>query len=296
MRIVSLSPAATEILFALEIGDDILGATHACDYPAQALEIPRVTVSGDSTTPSNRQRSGTVTSRQAARRPLNYDLLAEIKPDLVVTDAISLVHDLSPEEVQAAAAELETQPLVIVLDPRTIGEVISDVRTLAQATDRKDAAVDLVRECSDRIDRVRLKTRRTNRPRVVALESLEPPRVAGRWLPQMIDYAGGEDVLGFAGEESTEFNWDVLVQSEPDIVLVMPGRLDAEIAYREAEMHHRQLSGVGAGEIVALDAGSYFSRPGPRLVDGLEILAHIIHPELVPEHPDHAGAALTVKL
>jgi iron complex transport system substrate-binding protein len=295
MRIVSLSPAATEILFALEIGDDILGATHACDYPPPALEIPRVTVYGDNTTVADRRRTGTTINRPASRRPLNYSLLAEIKPDLVVTDAVSLVHDLSPEEVQAAAAELDTQPLVLVLDPRTLGEVISDVRTLAQATDRKDEAVDLVREYSDRIDRVRLKVRRANRPRVLALESLEPPRVAGYWLPQMIDYAGGEDVLGFPGEASEEFSWDVLAQTEPDIVLVMPGQLDAEIAYREAEMHHPQLSGLGAGEIVALEAG-YFSRPGPRLIDGLEILANIIHPDLVPEHPDHAGMALTVEL
>lgn len=295
MRIVSLSPAATEILFALEVGDDILGATHACDYPAPALEIPRVTVYDANTTVADRRLTGTTISRPASRRPLNYSLLAEIKPDLVVTDAASLVHDLSPEEVQAAAAELETQPLVLVLDPRTLGEVISDVRTLAQATDRKDEAVDLVRECSDRIDRVRLKVRRANRPRVLALESLEPPRVAGYWLPQMIDYAGGEDVLGFAGEASEEFSWDVLAQTEPDIVLVMPGRLEAEIAYREAEMHHEQLASLGAGEIVALEA-DYFSRPGPRLIDGLEILANIIHPDLVPEHPDHAGMALTVEL
>ncbi|MGH2871869.1 MAG: cobalamin-binding protein, partial [Solirubrobacteraceae bacterium] len=146
-----------------------------------------------------------------------------------------------------------------------------------------------------RIDRVRVAARGVGRPRVAALEWLDPPFCGGHWVPQMIEYAGGEDVLGLPGESSEECSWAQLAAGMPDIVVVMPCGYDAEIAHREAEMHHEQLAALGAGEVVAVDAGAYFSRPGPRIVDGLELLAHIIHPELVPEPPSGARA-LTVEL
>jgi iron complex transport system substrate-binding protein len=183
---------------------------------------------------------------------------------------------------------------VISLDPHTVGEVLGDARTLAQATDRKDAAVELVRDAAARIDRVRVATRKARRrPRVAALEWLDPPFAAGHWTPQLIEYAGGEDVLGFAGEQSEERSWQEVTASQPDVVIVMPCGYDAEIAHREAEMHRDELAAIGAGEVVAVDAASYFSRPGPRIVDGLELLASILHPELFPEAP---AQALTVDL
>jgi iron complex transport system substrate-binding protein len=167
-----------------------------------------------------------------------------------------------------------------------LGEVLGDARTLAQATDRKDVAVDLIRDAAERIDRIRLATRKvTRRPRVAALEWLEPPFAAGHWTPQLIEYAGGEDILGFAGEPSAERSWEEVRLSEPDVVIVMPCGFDAELAYREAEMHREELVSLGAGEVVAVNAAAYFSRPGPRLVDGLELLAHILHPALVPQSP-----------
>jgi iron complex transport system substrate-binding protein len=128
---------------------------------------------------------------------------------------------------------------------------------------------------------------------VVALEWLDPPFAAGHWTPQLISYAGGEDVLGFPGERSEEQTWSAVRAAQPDIVVVMPCGYDAEIAHREAEMHRDQLAALGAGEVVAVDAASYFSRPGPRIVDGLELLARILHPERMPECP---GRALTVEL
>jgi iron complex transport system substrate-binding protein len=153
-----------------------------------------------------------------------------------------------------------------------------------------------VREASARVDRIRVLTRKASRrPRVVALEWLDPPFAAGHWTPQLIEYAGGEDMLGFAGENSQECSWEDVAAAQPDIVLVMPCGYDAEIAHREAEMHRDQLAALGAGEVVALDASAYFSRPGPRIIDGLELLAHILHPELVPE-AGSAARALTVEL
>jgi iron complex transport system substrate-binding protein len=288
MRIVSLVPSATEMLFALGLGADLIAVTHECDYPEAASVLPKVTRDVLPAGLSSAQIDAAVKERTLAGQSiyeLDTDMLHDLRPDLIVTQALCSVCAVSYDDVRAIAEELDSRPQVISLDPHTVGEVLGDFRTLAQATDRKDAAVELVRDTSARIDRIRLAVRGTRRPRVVALEWLDPPFAAGHWTPQLIELAGGEDVLGFAGEHSEEV--------QPDIVVVMPCGFDAEIAYREAEMHRDALAAVGAGEVVAVDAASYFSRPGPRIVDGLELMAHILHPELVPEAP---GAALTVEL
>jgi iron complex transport system substrate-binding protein len=226
---------------------------------------------------------------------LDDELLRDLRPDLIVTQELCSVCAVSYDEVRALAEEIETHPRVVSLDPHTVGEVLGDVRTLAQLTDRKDAAVDLVRNASARIDRVRLAVRGARRPRVAALEWLDPPFAAGHWTPQLIEYAGGEDVLGFAGEKSEETSWDAVEAAQPDVVIVMPCGFDAEIAHREAEMHRDALARIGAGEVVAVDAAAYFSRPGPRIIDGLELVAHILHPEKIPDPPP-GGRAFTVEL
>jgi iron complex transport system substrate-binding protein len=289
MRIVSLVPSATEMLFALGLGSDVIAVTHECDFPPAAQELPRVTRDVLPAGLSSAEIDAAVKERTLAGESiyeLDTDLLRDLRPDLIVTQALCAVCAVSYDDVRAIAEEIETQPQVIALDPHTLGEVLGDARTLAQATDHKDAAVELVRDAAERIDRVRLSTRRvTRRPRVAALEWLDPPFAAGHWTPQLIEYAGGEDVLGFPGEHSEERTWDEVRASRPDVVIVMPCGFDAELAYREAEMHRDELVSVGAGEVVAVNAAAYFSRPGPRLVDGLELLAHILHPELVPEAP-----------
>jgi iron complex transport system substrate-binding protein len=296
VRIVSLVPAATEMLFALGLGEDIVGVTHECDYPARAHSLRKVTRDVLPEGLSAAQIDAAVKERALAGESI-YELdaaaLHDLEPDLIVTQALCSVCAVSFDDVRSIAEEIDTQPIVISLDPHTVGEVLGDARTIAQATDTKDAAVDLIREASARIDRIRLLTRAARRPRVVALEWLDPPFAAGHWTPQLIEFAGGENLLGFAGEKSEECTWEMVAALQPDIVIVMPCGYDAEIAHREAEMHRDQLASLGAGEVVAVDAGAYFSRPGPRLIDGLELLAHILHPELVPEAP---GQALTVEL
>jgi iron complex transport system substrate-binding protein len=299
MRIVSLVPSATEMLFALGLGDDVVGVTHECDYPARAQDLPKVTRDVLPAGLSAAEIDAAVKERTLAGESiyeLDAEVLHELAPDLIVTQALCTVCAVSYDDVREVAEEIDTQPMVISLDPHTIGEVLGDARTLAEATDTKDAAVDLVREASARVDRIRVLTRKASRrPRVVALEWLDPPFAAGHWTPQLIEYAGGEDMLGFAGENSQECSWEDVAAAQPDIVLVMPCGYDAEIAHREAEMHRDQLAALGAGEVVALDASAYFSRPGPRIIDGLELLAHILHPELVPEAGSPARA-LTVEL
>jgi iron complex transport system substrate-binding protein len=294
MRIVSLVPSATEMLFALGLGPDLIAVTHECDYPSAARDLPKVTRDVLPPGLSSAEIDAAVKQRTLEGRSiyeLDGDLLRDLRPDLIVTQALCSVCAVSYDDVRTIAEEIESHPRVIALDPHTVGEVLGDARTLAQATDSKDAAVDLVRDASARIDRVRLAVRGLRRPRVAALEWLDPPFVAGHWTPQLIEYAGGEDVLGFAGEHSEERTWEEIALANPDVVIVMPCGFDVEFAYREAEMHRDRLASVGAGEIVAVDAGAYFSRPGPRIVAGLELLAHILHPEVFAETP---APALTV--
>ncbi len=298
MRIVSLIPSATEMLFALGVGPDVIAVTHECDYPPAARELPKITRDVLEPGLSAREIDAAVRERTLAGESiyeLDDELLHDLRPDLIITQQLCAVCAVSYDQVRALAEEIVTRPRVVSLDPRTVGEVLGDVRTLAQLTDRKDAAVSLVRDASARIDRVRLAVRGARRPRVAALEWLDPPFAAGHWTPQLIEYAGGEDVLGFAGEKSEETSWLTVEAAQPDVVIVMPCGYDAEIAHREAEMHRDELAGVGAGEVVAVDAAAYFSRPGPRIIDGLELLAHILHPELVPE-PPAVARAFTVEL
>jgi iron complex transport system substrate-binding protein len=296
MRIVSLVPSATEMLFALGLGADLIAVTHECDYPPAAAQLPKVTKDVLPHGLTSAEIDAAVKERTLAGESiyeLDAEALNELGPDLIVTQALCSVCAVSYNDVRAIAEEIDTQPLVISLDPHTVGEVLGDARTLAKATNRKDAAVQLINEASARIDRIRVAVKGARRPRVAALEWLDPPFAAGHWTPQLLEYAGGEDVLGFAGEPSEERSWAEVAAAQPDIVIVMPCGYDAEIAHREAEMHRDELAAVGAGEVVAVDAAAYFSRPGPRIVDGLELLASILHPERVPEA---RGEALTVEL
>jgi iron complex transport system substrate-binding protein len=298
MRIVSLVPSATEMLYALALGPELVAVTHECDYPPDARELPKVTRDVLPTGLSAAEIDAAVKERTLAGQSiyeLDEDALNELAPDLIVTQALCSVCAVSYDDVRTIAEEIDTQPMVISLDPHTVGEVLGDARTIAQATDTKDAAAELISRAARRIDRVRAATRNARRPRVVALEWLDPPFAAGHWTPQLIGFAGGDDMLGLAGENSEERSWEEIAAVSPDIVLVMPCGYDAEIAHREAEMHVEQLNMIGAGEIVAVDAAAYFSRPGPRIVDGLELLAHILHPELFPDPPPGA-LALTVAL
>lgn len=295
MRIVSLVPSATETLFALGLGGEVVAVTHECDWPEAAQELPTVTrdvvpagLSAAEIDAAVRERTATGT----AIYELDHEALHDLRPDLIVTQALCAVCAVSYDDVRAVAEELETRPQVLSLDPSTLGEVLADVRTLADAAGAPEAAEALVADAGERIDRVGLGVRDvTRRPRVVALEWLDPVYVAGHWTPQMVELAGGEDVLGFPGERSERRSWEEVASARPDVVVAMPCGYDAATAYREAEMHAERLAAVGAGEVVAVDAAAYFSRPGPRLVDGLELLAHILHPELFPDAP---GEALTV--
>jgi iron complex transport system substrate-binding protein len=282
MRIVSLVPHATELLYALGLEEEIVGVTHECDHPLQALSVRRVTrdvlpagLSAGEIDRAVRER----TLEGQAIYELDADALAELEPDLIVTQALCPVCAVSYDEVAEVARGLPSRPRVIALDPKTLGETLGDVRTVATATQRRREGVELIARTAGRIDRVRLAVRGLSRPRVAALEWLDPVYVAGHWTPQMIELAGGEDVLGMAGEHSEVFSWESVAAAKPDVVVLMPCGYDAARAHEEAMGFAEQLRKLGASRLVAVNASAYFSRPGPRLVEGVELLGEILHPQ-----------------
>ncbi len=296
MRIVSLVPSATELLFALGLDDEVIAVTHECDYPLEALDRPRVTRDVLEPGLSAGEIDAAVRERAEAGQAiytLDTEHLEELEPDLIVTQAVCHVCAVSYDDVVAVAERIDSQPRVISLDPNTIGEMLDNVRTLAQATDRREAGAALAEEAAARIDAVRLAVADASRPRVAALEWLDPVYVAGHWTPQLIEYAGGEDVLGRAGERSQVHGWEEVAATEPEVIVVMPCGYHAARAHEEAEAYRDRLEGLGAGTIAVVDAAANFSRPGPRLIDGLEVLGHLLHPDLVPE-PAGAARALPV--
>jgi iron complex transport system substrate-binding protein len=293
VRIVSLVPHATELLFALGAGADVHGVTHECDYPPEVLELERLTRDVLAPGLSAAEIDAAVRERTLAGDSiyeLDREALAALDPDLIVTQALCPVCAVSYEEVADLANALPSRPRVVSLDPHTIGETMADVRTLAQATGRERAGEELLRDSAERLDAVQQAVAGAERPRVLALEWLEPVFIAGHWTPQLIELAGGEDVMGMAGEHSEEHSWEELAQARAEVAVVMPCGYDAHRSREEAIAYREQLAGLGSRRAVAVDAAAYFSRPGPRLIDGLELLGHILHPERLPEPPPGAQA------
>jgi iron complex transport system substrate-binding protein len=288
MRIVSLVPSATETLFALGLGEQVAAVTHECDYPAGALNLPKVTrdVIGPGLAPDEIDRAvRELTEQGRSIYELDEPGLRALRPDLIVTQALCSVCAVSVDDVRAIAERMDPVPAIVSLDPHTLGEVLGDVRTLAQATDTKDAGVDLVQDAAARIDRVRVAVKDAPRRRVAMLEWLDPVFVGGHWVPQLIEYAGGVDLLGLSGEPSERRSWEQVAAVAPEVVIVAPCGYDVERGHTEARAYRDRLEALGAERIVIADASAWFSRPGPRLVEGLEWLGHALHPDLVPEPP-----------
>jgi iron complex transport system substrate-binding protein len=288
VRIVSLVPHATELLFALGLGPEVVAVTHECDFPLEALERPRITRDVLPSGLGAAEIDAAVRERTLEGRAiyeLDREALAAVEPDLIVTQALCPVCAVSYEEVAEIAKTLPSAPRVIALDPRTLGESLGDVRTIAEATGRRDAGVELIGTAAARIDRVRLSVRSQPRPRVAAVEWLDPVYIAGHWTPQLIEMAGGEDVLGLPGEPSQVVSWEELAASRPEVLVVMPCGYDERRAHAEALAYAGELEAVNALRTVAVNASAYFSRPGPRLIDGLELLAHVLHPRQLTTPP-----------
>jgi iron complex transport system substrate-binding protein len=236
------------------------------------------------------------TERGEAIYELDRLELEEAGPDLIVTQAVCEVCAVAYDDVVAIAEEMKHPPQVISLDPTTLGEVLSDVRRLAEAAGSEAAGERLLDALADRIDRVKVALEGVEEhPTVAALEWLDPVYVGGHWVPQMIELAGGIDALGMPGEKSRTAEWDEVAAVQPEVVVCMPCGYDAARAAEEAESYAARLAGLGARQVVAVNASAYFSRPGPRLVDGIELLAHLLHPDRAPE-PEFADRPVEVEL
>jgi len=291
MRVASLVPSATEMLFALGLGEAVVGVTHECDHPREASSLPHLTrtvlPAGLSAGEIDTAVKATVGEGRALYE-LDEERLARLGPDLIVTQAVCDVCAVSYEDVLEVAARLPSEPRVVQQDPSTLGEMLEDVIRLGEATGFESEAHDLRGELEGRLATVRAAVSGANRPRVIALEWLDPPYVGGHWLPEMVSIAGGEDVAGPPGLKSPEVHWGALAGLEPDVVVAMPCGLYVEDAREQAVEHWDRIASLGAGRVYAVDAASTFSRPGPRLVDGVELLGHILHPDLV-DPPGNIG-------
>ena len=291
MRICSLLPSSTEILFALGLGDEVLGVTHECDFPPEARD-KRVVVrsrlphTSDSAEIDRLVREFTERGESVYR--VDAQALREIDPDLIITQDLCHVCAASPDDLAAALTVLMHAPRVLSLNPHSLADVWNDISTVGAATGRSTEAHIFVSRLKERVAGVQRAVepfmRDSARPRVVCLEWLNPPYIGGHWVPEMVALAGGADVLGRAGEPSFRVDWQQVLSAQPDVILVMPCGFNAEQTVEEVGRTTfppgwQDLPAVREARIFATDANSYFSRPGPRLADGVAILASAIHPQ-----------------
>lgn len=298
MRIVSLLPSATEILFALGLGEQVVGVTHECDFPPAARGKPILV---RSTFDPARMASGEIEAavrasleQGAGVYAVDAEALRGAAPDLVVTQDLCDVCALPMAAMTAAIERLPRRPRVISLKPERLAGVLADVRRVGEAAGRSAEAARLVEELTERITGVgKLTARLEPRPRVLCIEWFDPIYVGGHWVPEMVNLAGGQDVAGMAGQRSRSVPWDELRALAPEVIVLIPCGFDAarciqELPLLEGLPGWADLPAVRARRVYATDASAYFSRPGPRLVDGLEILAHFLHPAIFPR-PDLPG-------
>jgi iron complex transport system substrate-binding protein len=281
------------MLFALGLGESVVAVTHECDYPPAARSLPNLTRTvlrpGLSAGEIDRAVKARVAEGQALYE-LDEERLAALAPDLIVTQAVCAVCAVSYEEVLEVAARLPSRPRVVQQDPSTLGEMLEDVIHLGEAAGVEQQAHELRGELEGRLATVRAAVAGASLPRVIALEWLDPPYVGGHWIPEMISIAGGEDVAGPPGLKSPEVSWGELSGLNPDVAIAMPCGWYVDDSQAQALTHWDQIEALGAQRVFAVDAASTFSRPGPRLIDGVELLGHLLHQDLV-DPPGNIGFA-----
>jgi len=288
MRIVSLLPSATEIVCALGLIDNLVGISHDCDFPPEVQSKPVLSEAIVTTD----LPSGVIDARirgQVHKGKSVYHLdetqLAALRPELILTQELCEVCAPSYTLVQQAAKVLESQTKLVSLEPLGVGDVLDNILLVGELTGTQTKAEALVAALELRIDRVQSRVAGLSSPRIACLEWLDPIFIAGHWVPEMVTLAGGTDVLGRARQRSFVADWETVQAQAPDVLILMPCGFDIARIRRELGMLERRpgwkdLPAVRAGQVYLTDASSYFSRPGPRLVDGLEVLATILHPEI----------------
>lgn len=285
MRIISLVPNGTEILFAVGAGDRVVGVSHECDFPAEARTRPILTGSALRPGMTAAEVDQAVAAQVGSGESL-YTLdeaqIADLQPDVIVTQQLCPVCAVSTAQVDGAVKPLPRCPEVVSLDPKTLADVFADIRLVGDVTGQGEEARELLRQLEGRIEKVRTAVDGRVRPRVAALEWLDPPFAGGHWVPEMIEIAGGVDALASRGSHSARLTWEQLQAADPDVIVAMPCGFDEAGARGQVETlagrpEWQALRAVRESRVYCVDANGCFSRPGPRLVDGIEQLARLIH-------------------
>jgi iron complex transport system substrate-binding protein len=280
-RIVSFLPAGTEMVHALGAGAELVGRSHECDYPSSVTRLPvvsRPVLDLDDASPAaidvavaQRMDSGDTLYR------IDEVLLRELKPDVILTQNLCRVCAPSGDELTRAVRKFDLPPEVLFLTPRNVAEIVDNVLTVGRAIGRTNEAESLVRAHEQRLAKVRAAVAQAPLRRVVFLEWTEPLFCGGHWVPEMISLAGGYDPLGRPGEDSVRMDWGDVAKAQPEMIIVSPCGYRLE---RAAELA-RQMPQISDATVYAVDANAYFARPGPRVIEGVELLAHLFHPDLV---------------
>ncbi|PYS81098.1 MAG: cobalamin-binding protein [Acidobacteria bacterium] len=291
-QIVSFLPSATEMACALGLSDQLVGITHECDYPPEISGKPVVVRNAlPIETMSQPQVDAAVAQRMRDGLSLyevDEKLLQELAPDLILTQNLCQVCAPSGNEVSQAVNLLPKKPQILWLTPTSLEEIFANVRELGEATGRAKEAEELIAAGRVRLEKTATATRNLSpRPRVFCMEWLDPVYCSGHWVPEMVRLAGGVDALSRAGEDSVRIPWDDVVAWAPEVLIITPCGFNLEKVIEQAQQllnypGWSDLPAVREGRVFAVDANSYFARPGPRVVDGTELLAHLIHPRLFP--------------
>jgi iron complex transport system substrate-binding protein len=299
VRVASLLPSATEIVHYCGAGDALVGVTHECDYPAGVEKLPHLTrskIDRNMTSAEIDAAIGEHLTDSGSIYALDAGLLGELAPDLIITQGICEVCAVSTSLVEEAVSGLKTR--IFSMNPTSLREVLDDTVAVGEALGHREEAREKVAALAQRLAHLERTVAGLPRPRVACIEWLDPPFSAGHWVPEMVRIAGGEEILARPAEPSARLSWDEVFEAAPGALVLMPCGFDARRAFEEASRVLPELSGwedlpaVREGRVWAVDANSYFSRPAPRLVEGVEILARILHPEAFPGTPLPVGAAM----
>jgi len=289
LRIYSFIPSATEMVYALGLGGQLAGVTHECDFPKEARSKPVAIRSlTDMTGLTQHEIDDRVVESMKHGHGLysiDKELLRKAKPDVVITQELCDVCSVSLRDVLSTISDLSSSCEVVSLKPRGLNGVIEDVLTVGRACDAEAAAQRLARSLEARIGAVGEKARGLSRPRVFCAEWFDPIFASGHWVPEMTELAGGRDALGIAGHDSRKIPWEQVLAYNPEVLVLMPCGFGVDRAVEDLPLLARNdgwdsLAAVRAGAVFATNASAYYSRPGPRLVDGLELLGQMIHPEV----------------
>ncbi|MEM9403428.1 MAG: cobalamin-binding protein [Pseudomonadota bacterium] len=294
MRVVTLLPSATEIVCGLGLQDQLVGVSHSCNFPAAINQLPTVTSTHVPFTASSETIDNYVREHLSGHEAL-YDLdvaaLESLQPDVIVSQALCDVCAVATGDVTAALTELSSKPTLIDLTPNTLDDVFDDIRRVGETLDLPDRATALVADLKARCERL-ASTRIDRRPRVAFLEWLIPPFNGGHWNPELVRLAGGVDLLGAHGQPSSSQDWEQIADADPDLIFIACCGFRVERALEDVEQLQdhpvwQSLRAVRDGRVFVTDGNAYFASPGPRLIDGLEVLAHALHPTIHPR-PDAA--------